>query len=74
MANNDDPRFPNWPETMDEWNELFRDLPAPTDDDVGIRLRDGRHLKTRSNLIAHFGEDFIIGDGPTEADDDRRTA
>jgi hypothetical protein len=72
VANNDDPRFPNWPETMAEWNEMRRDLPPPTDDDVGIRLRDGRHLKTRSDLIAHFGEDFILDDNPTQADDDTR--
>ena len=52
---------------------MFRDLPPPTDDDVGIRLNDGRHLKTRSDLIAHFGEGFIVGDGPPEADDDRRS-
>lgn len=74
MVNNDDPRFPNWPETREERNDVFKDLPPPTDDDVGIRLRDGRHLKTRSDLIAHFGEDFIIGDGSPEADRDRRSA
>lgn len=74
MADNSDPRFPNWPETREELNDLFRDLPPPTDDDVGIRLRDGRHLKTRADLISHFGEDFIISDGPPEADDDLRSA
>ena len=59
---------------MAEWSEMRRDLPPPTDDDVGIRLRDGRHLKTRSDLEAEFGEDFIIDDGPSEADDDRPPA
>lgn len=72
VANNDDPRFPNWPETFAQWDEMRRDLPPPTVDDVGIRLRDGRHLKTRSDLIAEFGEDFIVGDGPPEASDDAR--
>lgn len=74
MADNHDPRFPNWPETMAEWNEMFRDLPPPTDDDVGIRLRDGRHLKTRSDLVAEFGEDFLIDHGPSKTDDDRPSA
>lgn len=57
---------------MAEWNEMRRDLPPPSDDDVGIRLRDGRHLKTRADLIAHFGEDFIVDDDPLQADDDPR--
>lgn len=74
MADNQDPRFPNWPETMAEWNAMFRDLPPPTGDDVGIRLPDGRHLKTRADLVAEFGEDFIIGDGPPEANDDHPSA
>lgn len=43
-------------------------------DDVRIRRRDGRHLKTRSELDAEFGEDFIIGDGPSAADDDDPSA
>jgi len=72
VANNDDLRFPSWPETREELNEMFRDLPPPTDDDVGIRLNDGWHLKTRSDLIAHFGRDLILDDRPTQADDDTR--
>ena len=58
----------------EEPNDVSKDLPPPTDDDVGIRLRAGRHLKTRSELIAHFGEDYIIGESPPEADHDRRSA
>jgi hypothetical protein len=73
VANNDDRQFPNWPEARAEWNELRRDLPPPTDDGVGIRLRDSRHLKTRSDLIAHLGEDFILDDNPTQPDDDTRS-
>lgn len=57
---------------MAEWSEMRRDLPPPTDDDVGIRLRDGRHLRTRSDLIAEFGKDFILDDDPTRVNDDTR--
>lgn len=64
MVNSDDPRFPNWPETREELNDVSKDLPPPTHDDLGIQLRDGRHLNTRSDLIAHLGEDFTIGDAP----------
>ena len=41
--------------TRAEFNELFRDAPAPTADDVSI-TSDGRRLDSKEAVVAFFAE------------------
>ncbi len=41
--------------TGDEFDEMLRDAPPPTDDDVSITL-DGRRLDSKEAVIAFFAE------------------
>ena len=41
--------------TWEEWGEMTRDLPPPTDDDVSI-TKDGRRLDTKEKVIEFFAE------------------
>lgn len=41
--------------TADEFNEMLRDAPPPTPDDVSITA-DGRRLDTKEAVIAFFAE------------------
>ncbi len=41
--------------TWEEWGEMSRGLPGPTDDDVSI-TNDGRRLDTAAKVIEFFAE------------------
>jgi hypothetical protein len=41
--------------TSEQFNEMLRDAPAPTADDVSITT-DGRQLDSREAVLAFFGE------------------
>ena len=42
--------------SRDEFNDLFRNAGPPTPDDVGIVTLDGRHLKTKDEILAFIAE------------------
>jgi hypothetical protein len=56
--------------TWEEWTEMSRDLPPPTDDDVSI-TNDGRRLDTAEKVIEFFAELEAERSAAADPDDER---